>query len=269
MLNTQQLAVVLFAAPFVMMLGLTALERVRPARREPSQALLNIGVAAYNRVLRLALLPALGLVVNRLTAGLPNLGIDRWPLYWSIPAFVAAMDLGEYFYHRAQHVVPVLWRMHSLHHSDPNVNATTTERHWWGDVFIKSATVWPAIIAVMHPSPVDTTVYVLLLLYHYFSHANVPVNYGWFSWVLNSPAYHRRHHSERPEHFNANFASLFPIFDVILGSYQRPDDFPRTGLPTTPRGLADTVVWPMQDASRGEGDARPGVGGLAPTAELG
>jgi sterol desaturase/sphingolipid hydroxylase (fatty acid hydroxylase superfamily) len=66
--------------------------------------------------------------------------------------------------------------------------------------------------------------------------------------VLNCPAYHRRHHSRLTEHYNTNFAALFPIFDVIFGTYRRPDGWPPSGLDETPRSFGDLFFWPLRRA---------------------
>jgi sterol desaturase/sphingolipid hydroxylase (fatty acid hydroxylase superfamily) len=162
-------------------------------------------------------------------------------------AYVLAMDFGECMFHRAQHAVPFLWRMHSLHHSDPCMNATTTDRHWWGDSLIKALTIWPAVAILFRPSAATLATYAVLTTYHYFSHANLRVSFGRLSWLLNSPAYHRIHHSSDPAHHGANFAGLFPIFDVILGSYRPGAIFPPTGMDRRPETLVQALVWPLVD----------------------
>jgi sterol desaturase/sphingolipid hydroxylase (fatty acid hydroxylase superfamily) len=74
----------------------------------------------------------------------------------------------------------------------------------------------------------------------------VPLNFGKLSWLLNSPAYHRRHHSSLPEHFNSNYAALLPIWDVLAGSYRRPDSMPPTGLAGAPSNIAQAMLWPIR-----------------------
>jgi len=79
-------------------------------------------------------------------------------------------------------------------------------------------------------------------LWNYLSHSRVPLNFGRWSWLLNSPAYHRRHHSSLPEHYDSNFAAILPIFDVIAGSYNQPErSMPPTGLEWKPRNLLDAL----------------------------
>jgi sterol desaturase/sphingolipid hydroxylase (fatty acid hydroxylase superfamily) len=178
--------------------------------------------------------------------GIPSLGVGQWPLWLGLPLFFLAMDFGEYAYHRAQHAIPWLWKMHALHHSDPCMNATTAQRHWWGDQFLKAMTIWPAVTLLLGPSVGITAVWSMVSVYHIFVHANLKVNYGRFSVLLNNPAYHRIHHSRSAEHYDTNFAALFPIYDVIFGSYRRPEAFVETGLERTTENMAEGVLWPLR-----------------------
>jgi sterol desaturase/sphingolipid hydroxylase (fatty acid hydroxylase superfamily) len=167
------------------------------------------------------------------------------PFWAGFLAYLLVMDLGEYLFHRAQHAIPLLWKLHSLHHSDGEMTATTTERHFWGDPLIKAVTIWPAAALVVAPTPAIVAAYMLATLWNYAVHASLPIDFGRFSWLLNSSAYHRRHHSSRPEHFNSNYAALLPIWDVILGSYNRPEGYPPTGLDHRPRSIREAAVWPL------------------------
>jgi len=167
------------------------------------------------------------------------------PFALGFALFFLAMDFGEFAYHLAQHKVPWLWRMHSLHHSDPDMSTLTTSRHFWGDQFIKAVTVWPLACTLIAPTPAMLSLYALLSLYNFFTHANLKIDFGRWSWVVNSPAYHRRHHSHDPAHFNTNYAAVLPIFDVIFGTYRRPTGWPRSGMASAPECLADVILWPF------------------------
>lgn len=183
---------------------------------------------------------------------LPNSLVSGAPAWIGVPLYIVVNDLAEYLFHRAQHASPILWRMHSLHHSDHDMNATTTQRHFWGDPLLKALTVWPLAALVVAPTPAASAIYALLSLWNFVSHAAIDLNFGKWSWLLNSAAYHRRHHSSRSEHFNSNFAALFPIFDVIAGSYRRPDGFPPTGLDHRPGNIAEVLLWPLRGIAFGE-----------------
>lgn len=145
------------------------------------------------------------------------------PFWAGFLIFLFLRDGLEFLFHVAQHRIPFLWAMHSLHHSDPNMNVLTTQRHYWADPLIKQVTIWAATLMVITPTPAIYAAYGLASLWNIFAHADLPVNFGRWSWLLNSPAYHRRHHSSRPEHYDQNFAAIFPIFDVLCGSYRRPE----------------------------------------------
>jgi sterol desaturase/sphingolipid hydroxylase (fatty acid hydroxylase superfamily) len=218
--------------------ALTLAERARnPAR---SDWWINIQAWAVKLLLAFTILP-----LFRIT-GMPSL-LDgtALPFWVGFPLFVVVSDLGEFLYHRAQHRVPLLWAMHSLHHSDPEMSALTTERHFWGDQLLKSLTIWAAASMVIAPTWAIIFAAGLVSLWNFFSHSRLNVNLGRWSWLINTPAYHRRHHSRLPEHYDSNFAALFPIFDVICGSYNRPDGFPPTGLDRAPRNLREIVAWPL------------------------
>jgi sterol desaturase/sphingolipid hydroxylase (fatty acid hydroxylase superfamily) len=140
--------------------------------------------------------------------------------------------------------------MHSLHHSDPDFGATTTVRHFWLEPLIKTLTIWLAVGLLFKASPAVVGVYALASNYNFWTHSNVRVGYGRFAWLLNSPQYHRMHHSAAPEHFNSNYAALLPIFDVITGAYRPPgqDEYPATGLDTgdRPKSFLQGLLWPLR-----------------------
>jgi len=231
------------------------LEKRWPARPgERRDGLQNLKVWAASFTVQALVLPALGglttLAVNAAGGGVVVLPAEGWGLVVGIAVYLVAMDLGEYLFHRAQHAVPWLWAMHSLHHSDTTYDATTTVRHFWLDPLLKTVTVWLAVGLLFKAAPVLVAAYTLASYYNFFAHANVKVGFGGAWWVWNSPQYHRIHHSASAEHFDRNFASLLPIFDVISGTYwrPRPAEYPQTGLDTgeEPKTFLEAVGWPLR-----------------------
>ena len=204
----------------------------------------NIAAWAMQMVASLAFIPFLPAFQGH---GL----IDAAALPWwlAFPIYLVVQDLGEYLFHRAQHRVPALWAMHALHHSDPNMSALTTQRHFWGDQLIKTMTVWSAASFIISPTEGLVIGYACVSLWNFVVHSALPLDFGRWSWLVNGPAYHRRHHSSLPEHYDSNFAALLPIWDVIAGSYHRPDGFPPTGLERRPENAIQVALWPL--ATRG------------------
>ncbi len=171
------------------------------------------------------------------------------PFWLGFVIFLFVSDLGEYLFHRAQHRIPLLWAMHSLHHSDPEMSALTTQRHFWADPLLKAITIYPVTLMIIKPTPAIIGVILTVALWNFLTHSRLRVDLGRWSWLINTPAYHRRHHSSLPEHYDSNFAALFPIFDVIAGSYRRPDGFPPTGLDHRPTNLQHLATWPLHFAN--------------------
>lgn len=207
---------------------------------------LNLFVLVFDRALAFVFVPLVALAV-------PVHLIDgkSLPFWLGALIFVLVGDLFAYLFHRAQHAIPFMWAMHSLHHSDEHLNATTTERHFWADRILKSVSSFPLAALVIHPTPPMVFFGSILSLWNYVAHANIKLNFGRWSWLLNCPAYHRRHHSLLPEHFNSNYAAIFPIWDVIAGSYFVANDYPPTGLDDRKAGgFGDALIWPLRDAAR-------------------
>jgi sterol desaturase/sphingolipid hydroxylase (fatty acid hydroxylase superfamily) len=233
------------------------LERRYPAVSASGRAddrLQNLKVWMTSLAVQAILSPALGgvttLAVNVVGGGFFALPASGPGLLLGIVLYLVAMDFGEYLFHRAQHAIPALWEMHSLHHSDPAVDATTTVRHFWLDPALKTVTVWLAVGLLFKASPVIVLVYMGVTFYNFVSHANVPLGFGRVSWLWNAPQYHRLHHAAAAEYHDCNYAALLPIFDVLFGAYRRPapGEFPATGLDdgAAPRSYAETVAWPLR-----------------------
>ena len=204
------------------------------------------------------LLPVAGaltvLAINRLGGGLVVLPAQGWGLLLGLGIYLVAMDLGEYLFHRAQHRLPWLWAMHSLHHSDEAFNVSTAIRHFWLDILLKTFTIYLVAGVLFKADARIVALYGALSSYNYFTHMNVRVGYGRWAWVLNAPQYHRRHHSSRPEDRDCNFAALLPVFDVLTGAYRAPEPgyYPETGLDEgeSPGSVLAALTWPLRSSRR-------------------
>ena len=232
-------------------IALFCIERLRPASTDRNGEWVNNGAAwvftaASHTILIGSLAASETAAVNSLGGGLIDL--RALPLGLGALLYLLAMDLGEYLFHRAQHAIPALWAMHSLHHSDRSMNVATTQRHFWLEPAIKSLTIWLVVAVAFHASGTILGIYVLFSFGHFLTHSNIRLGFGAFSWLFNSPQYHRLHHSVQPDHHNANFAALLPIFDVISGAYHqpRPGEFPATGLDDAPRSPIEVLLWPVR-----------------------
>ena len=210
-------------------------------------ALLTVFIAAV-------LEPLAGAEIAYLTGNLgqpPILLPERgWGLPFSVLVLLVFKDFLDYWFHRAQHSVPLLWSMHSFHHSDRALNVTTSVRHFWGDRALIVCLTYIPIGLVFRFGMRTAVVYGLVaMFFSLFPHMNLRIEFGRFSWILIGPQLHRTHHSILPKHHNANYSALFPVWDVLFGTYRAPahGEFPETGIgEREPDNLWNALVWPFR-----------------------
>jgi sterol desaturase/sphingolipid hydroxylase (fatty acid hydroxylase superfamily) len=164
-------------------------------------------------------------------------GVFGAALNWAIFPFAIYLiyDAFYYFFHRAQHAVPFLWRFHAVHHSIREMNAFNSSHHISEEIFRLFLITVP-MTALIGVSTETTFVVLLLRGWGQFVHSNLNLNLGPIEYVVATPRFHRIHHSIEPHHVNRNFATFFPIFDLIFGTAHMPrkGEFPRTGIAGTP-----------------------------------
>lgn len=249
----------LIATVIALQIGLIAIgfaiEHLRPVRPPVLGHLrLNVMHLLPTAVVQAFVSPVLGAsvtsLVNSAGGGLLVLPASGAGLLFGIVLFTVAMDAAEYAFHRAQHRYPMLWAMHSLHHSETDMNVSTTQRHFWAEQLLKTVTVYVVVGLLFRANPTILAFYAAFTVYNFFLHMNVRIGFGRWSGWLNSPQYHRVHHSCREEHLNCNFAALFPVFDLLFRTYRSvpADDYPPTGLGSheQPRNLLDMCLWPWR-----------------------
>jgi sterol desaturase/sphingolipid hydroxylase (fatty acid hydroxylase superfamily) len=211
-------------------------------------------LAALNVLSILLLGPLTGgcaaMIVNAAGGGIFVLRADGWWFILALVVYVLATDIVAYLFHRAQHTVPALWAMHSLHHSAETMTLITGARHFWIEQLLLAAFL--PVVAILFRAPA-TVIGVAAFFYFLFDacvHVNIRIPFGRFGLIVNNPQYHRIHHSMRPDHQNKNFCKLLPLLDLIFGTAYVPaqNEFPSTGLGTgeTASGWLDGLIWPFR-----------------------
>jgi sterol desaturase/sphingolipid hydroxylase (fatty acid hydroxylase superfamily) len=188
-------------------------------------------------------------IVSGLGGGFIHLRTDGGWYVVSLVGYVIALDLWSYFSHRLEHAVPFLWSMHSLHHSAEAVTFITGGRHYWLEraLFGAFLPVLPILFDI--PPDVATAGTCIFFLPDTCAHLNVRFPMGRAITWLNSPQWHRIHHSALPEHRDKNFASLLPLWDILFGTAWVPEsnEYPCSGIkPHEEVSAIDGIVWPFR-----------------------
>ncbi len=148
-------------------------------------------------------------------------------LQYSILAFII-MDMWNYTWHRINHLVPFLWRFHKMHHSDPNMDATTSIRFHFGEIIISSAIRLLVILLVGIPIWVMVFYDTTLLICTIFHHSNIQLPNKVdkiIRAVIVSPNMHKVHHSRIKIETDSNYSSFLTIWDRIFGSFRLKEDY--------------------------------------------
>jgi sterol desaturase/sphingolipid hydroxylase (fatty acid hydroxylase superfamily) len=147
-------------------------------------------------------------------------------------AFAGLWDLWQYWLHRLQHTVPLLWGTHRFHHSETALNATTQSRQHILSYLLSVVFYLPVLVIFGAQAPHYLAIFVMFRLWGFVNHANVRLNLGPLTPIISGPQWHRIHHSIQPEHQDRNFATFFPFIDVVFGTYYGPqqNEYPPSGL---------------------------------------
>jgi sterol desaturase/sphingolipid hydroxylase (fatty acid hydroxylase superfamily) len=200
-------------------LGL-ALERLAPhaALRPAWRA--NLGLWAIDGVLLAIVCGTCGFAVagwaTRSGFGLLN-ALDA-PLWLGIAATVASLDLVSYFWHRANHQLPFLWRFHRVHHADADYHVSTALRFHPGELLLSLPVRLAAIVALGAPALGVVVFEAIFAIANVLEHGNfnLPRRFERIaSLALVTPALHRRHHSTERSERDSNYGTILCVWDRI------------------------------------------------------
>jgi sterol desaturase/sphingolipid hydroxylase (fatty acid hydroxylase superfamily) len=135
---------------------------------------------------------------------------------------VVVLDFSFYVAHRAMHAVPALWRFHSVHHSDPVVDVTTTIRQHPGESLIRYAFMAACALGLGVPPAAFAVYQAASALNGLLEHANLRAPL-WLdralSLVTTWPHMHKIHHSRDEREAATNYGNLFSFFDRALSTF--------------------------------------------------
>jgi sterol desaturase/sphingolipid hydroxylase (fatty acid hydroxylase superfamily) len=207
---------------------LFAAERLRPAApypdaapRKPWRLLRNGALWGINALLSVA-------AVVPVTAWATGAAPQWRPLWWSswsgLVLDLLILDGLIYWWHRANHRLPFLWRFHSVHHLDRTLDSTTALRFHFGEVALSALARAGVVLALAVPLASVLVFETLLLIATIFHHSNLRLPEGFeraLSRVVVTPSIHWVHHHRIQADTDSNYSTVLSIWDPLFRSRSR------------------------------------------------
>lgn len=226
------LRVAIFLAVFLIM---AAWEVISPRRQlvasKGRRWVANLGILIVNTALVRAVFPAAAVGIA-LFAEARGVGLLHALELGAVPKILLALialDLAIYLQHIMFHAVPLLWRLHRVHHADLDIDVTTGTRFHPVEMLLSMVIKTAAILVIGAPALAVLLFEIALNVTSMFNHSNARLPGrldAVLRWLVVTPDMHRVHHSIRPEETNRNFGFNLTWWDRILGTYQ---EAPRDG----------------------------------------
>jgi sterol desaturase/sphingolipid hydroxylase (fatty acid hydroxylase superfamily) len=185
----------------------------------------NLGLVFFNSFITRLIFPAAAIGVASFAAenGWGLLNYYDVPFAVSVVISVIAMDFIIYLQHVMVHAVPILWRLHRVHHADLDFDVTTGSRFHTIEIIV-SLLIKFATIVVLGPPVVAVVIFeVLLNATAMFNHGNVRLPLAidrLLRLLLVTPDMHRVHHSVEDDEANSNFGFCLTWWDRLFGTYR-------------------------------------------------
>ena len=191
----------------------------------------NLLLVFLNSAILRLLFPAaaVGVAATAGEQGWGLLNIYSLPFPAALIIAVVVMDLAIYLQHVMVHAIPTLWRLHRVHHADPDYDVTTGARFHPLEIIL-SMLIKFAVILVLGPPVAAVVLFeVILNATAMFNHGNLHLPNRvdqLLRLIVVTPDMHRVHHSVEDDEANSNFGFSLPWWDRLFGTYRSQ---PRAG----------------------------------------
>jgi sterol desaturase/sphingolipid hydroxylase (fatty acid hydroxylase superfamily) len=232
---------------FAILLIMLVLESYFPARKsrltKRVRWLGNFSLLILSSVVARLLVPigVTGIALYGSTQGIGLFNMVNLPSWLSIALSLLLLDLIIYWQHRLFHLVPILWRVHKVHHADSHIDASTGLRFHPIEIVLSIFLKGLAVVVLGVPALAVIIFEIALNGFSLFNHANIRLP-RWLErplrTILITQELHRIHHSQVVKETNSNFGFSVSWWDRIFASYkssaQRSDENLAIGLKTFP-----------------------------------
>ncbi len=195
----------------------------------------NLGLVFFNSFIARLLFPAAAVGVAAFAAEqgwgvLHYYQVSFWP---ALVIAIVAMDFIIYLQHVLVHAVPVLWRLHRVHHADLDFDVTTGARFHTLEIILSLLIKFATIVVLGAPVVAVVLFEIILNATAMFNHGNVHLPQGvdrLLRWFVVTPDMHRVHHSVEDDEANSNFGFNLSVWDRLFGTYREQPRGGHTGM---------------------------------------
>lgn len=163
--------------------------------------------------------------INTNNFGLLNM--VELPVWLEVILAIMILDfMSQYVVHFMLHKIPVMWRFHTVHHSDTHVDVTSGTRHHPIDFVFRETFALLGIIIAGLPVSYYLIYRILTVFFTYFSHADIKLPNAidkTISLIFVSPNMHKFHHHHVMPWTDTNFGNIFSIWDRLFGTFVYKD----------------------------------------------
>lgn len=195
----------------------------------------NLSLVVIDTVVVRVLLPVLpvGMALMAQEHGWGILNIIMLPIWVKIILAVVALDFVIYLQHVLFHFLPILWRLHRMHHTDLDIDVTTGNRFHPVEIVL-SIGIKLAAVALIGPPLVSVVIFeVVLNATSQLNHGNIRIQETldrWLRLIVVTPDMHRVHHSVITRETNSNFGFNLPWWDRLCGTYRSQPEHGHTAM---------------------------------------
>ncbi len=201
----------------------------RAARWGTNLAIILLGSATTRAMAVFLPLLAVGAALDAGAHGWGLLNLLGGALWLRVLVAVLLLDFAIWLQHLLFHKVPLLWRLHRVHHADRDIDVTTALRFHPVEIAASMLIKIGVVYLIGAPALGVVLFEILLNGSAMFNHANMRLPLGLdrvLRLFLVTPDMHRVHHSVRPDEFNSNYGFALSLWDRLFGTYR---DQPRMG----------------------------------------
>lgn len=232
----------LFAGVLICFIALEALFP-RRERNLPRTArwLTNLGISVIDglAVRLLGPLVAIGIAAWAVQNNIGLFNLTALPLWLEITLAFILLDFTIYLQHVATHKIPLLWRLHKVHHTDRDLDATSAVRFHPIEIML-SMLYKCALVLLIGPAVLAVLIFEIVLnASAIFNHANLKLPL-WLDRALRllivTPDMHRVHHSVISSETDSNYGFNLSIWDRLFRTYTAQ---PKSGHDNMTIGLSE------------------------------